>query len=71
MDAIGASVSLVLAVNKRRKVFRECVVTEYIAAYNGDDWHYYWKCVDENEDEFTFDWSDIVSGRVNFSPVNI
>jgi|AACY02.15.fsa_nt_gi hypothetical protein len=68
MDAIGASVSLIMAVNKRRKVFRECVVTEYIAAYNGDDWNYYWKCTDENENEFTFDWSDIVSGRVSFMP---
>jgi len=50
-------------------VFRTCEVTEYISAYNGDDWNYYWKCVDPNtEDEFTFDWTDIISGRVNFLP---
>jgi hypothetical protein len=69
MDAVGTSVSLILAVNKRRKVYRECNVTEYITAYDGDDWHYYWKCVDPNtEDEFTFDWDDIVAGRVSFLP---
>jgi hypothetical protein len=67
MDAVGASVTLTIAMNKRRKVFRECEVTEYIAAYNGDDWHYYWKCNDDNGDEFTFDWDDIVHGRANFN----
>jgi len=68
MDAVGASVTLTIAVNKRRKVFRECVVSEYVSAYNGDDWFYYWKCVDPNDEEFTFDWEDIIHGRVNFLP---
>jgi hypothetical protein len=68
MDAVGASVTLTIVLNKRRKVFRECEVTEYISAYNEDGWYYYWKCVDTSGDEFIFDWDDIVHGRVNFTP---
>lgn len=68
MDAVGASVTMITPMNKGRKVFRECTVTEYINAYDGEDWQYYWKCIDTTSgDQFTFDWSDIVSGLIYFN----
>jgi hypothetical protein len=69
MEAIGNHVTLTIAQTKKRTVFRECTVYEYIAeSYDIEGTKYtYWKCSDDEGNELTFDWSDIVSGRVHFN----
>lgn len=68
MEAIGQTVTLTIARSKKRTVFRTCTVYEYIAeSYDiGGNKYTYWKCYDHNGNEVTFDWSDIVAGRVAF-----
>ena len=68
MDAIGTRVQLTIARSKKRTVFRECTVYEYVAkSYDASGNEYtYWKCYDDESNELTFDWSDIISGRVAF-----
>ena len=65
MDAVGRSVVLTVLKSKKRKIFRECTVTEYVYSLHGT----YWNCVDNYTDEtVSFDWTDIINGRVSFSP---
>lgn len=68
MEAIGNRVTLTIAQTKKRTVYRECTVYEYIAeSYDIEGNKYtYWKCSDDEGNELTFDWSDIVSNRVSF-----
>lgn len=68
MDAIGTRVQLTIARSKKRTVFRECTVYEYVAeSYDVSGNKYtYWKCYDDDGNELTFDWSDIIAGRVAF-----
>ena len=68
MEAVGSRVQLTIAASKRRKVFRECTIYEYVAeSYDIEGTKYtYWKCACDDGNEFTIDWSDIVSGRVHF-----
>ena len=68
MDAVGKTVQMTIACSKKRKVFRECTVSEYIQSYDGDDWSCYWACIDENGNDHSFDWQDIVDGYVYFLP---
>lgn len=70
MEAIGNRITLTVAETKRRSVFRECSVYEYVeASYDVEGNKYtYWKCYDDEGNELTFDWSDIIAGRVHFKP---
>lgn len=68
MEAVGSRVQLTIAASKRRKVFRVCTIYEYVAeSYDESGTKYtYWKCYDDDGNEMTFDWNDILHGRVAF-----
>lgn len=68
MEAVGKRVRLALYRNKRRTVFRECTVYEYVkSSYDSDGRKYtYWKCWDEDGNEYTFDMNDIFENRIYF-----
>lgn len=68
MEAIGSRITLTIAKTKKRTVFRECTIYEYVAeSYDIEGTKYtYWKCADDEGNDFTIDWSDIVSDRVHF-----
>lgn len=69
MEAVGTRIQMTIAASKRRTVFRECTVYEYVAeSYDETGTKYtYWKCYDDDGNELTFDWNDILHGRVAFS----
>jgi hypothetical protein len=68
MEAVGTRVTIAITTSKKRTVYRECTVYEYVAeSYDIDgNKSTYWKCFDDTGDS-TFDWSDIIAGRVHFS----
>jgi hypothetical protein len=68
MEAVGNRIQMAIARSKRRTVFRECTIYEYIAeSYDENGNKYtYWKCYDDQGNELTFDWNDILQNRVLF-----
>jgi hypothetical protein len=68
MEALGHRVSLTIAETKKRTVFRESTVYEYVAESYDEEGkkHTYWKCIDDDGNDSFFDLSDIISGKVYF-----
>ena len=68
MEAIGYRITLAIVKTKKRTVFCEGTIYEYVAeSYDIEGTKYtYWKCASDDGTEFTIDWSDILSDRLHF-----